>query len=137
MIAKRSRLFPKCFKSNIYAVAFYDFATEQHPELKTNEHFITLCKHYTSLLCGLHFLNKTYDVEKLKTRFQRFVLLHYYSECDWPLLLQTFRLHLSRHSKSVLDSLSCEQDRIAFSQYQSELESSIFTHLDTLLSHKN
>jgi hypothetical protein len=128
------RLYPKCFKSNLHAVSLYDLVREKHPDRKNEKHFILLCKHYTSLLCGMHFLNNGGDLEKLRQRFQRFLLLHYYPNCSWELLLRTYQNRVQQHSTAFQELLGGDE---AITAHQTELLSDIMQFFEPLLRTEN
>lgn len=127
------RLFPKCFKSNIHAVCFHDMISEKYPHLKTSNTFVQLCKQYTSLLCGIHFLNNGGDLEKVRHRFQRFILLHYYPDCEWDLVFQTYRRTIRQYSLLLWAEMDAA-DVEASQDHQQKLEAGIFEFFDSVLS---
>ena len=127
------RLFPKCFKSNLHAVSFHDYISDKYPNLKSHDAFTRLCKQYTSLLCGIHFLNSGGDLEKLKRRFQRFTLLHNYPECTWELVLTTYRRSLSLESKRLRQEMD-DADRAVCETLQTNLESNVFEFFHSILT---
>ena len=127
------RLFPKCFKSNIHAVSFHDLITELYPHIKSTHAFEQLCKQYTSLLCGIHFLENGGDVEKMRTRFKRFNLLHYYPECKWDLIFQTYQRNLKQLSLGLWEHMSPD-DQLVCERHQKQLEHNIFEYFETVLS---
>lgn len=127
------RLFPKCFKSNVYAVSFHDFITEKYPQLQSHDAFVLLCKHYTSLLCGIHFLNSGGDLEKLKRRFQRFTLLHNYPECTWELVLTTYRRSIHLYSMKLRREME-DAHHPDCTERQEYLEKSIFDFFHSVLT---
>jgi hypothetical protein len=127
------RLFPKCFKSNVHAVSFHDFVSDKYPHLKSHDAFLRLCKQYTSLLCGIHFLNSGGDLEKLKRRFQRFTLLHNYPECTWELLLTTYRRSLTLYSKTLWEEMD-DAGRNLCETLQQKLETGMFDFFHSVLT---
>lgn len=129
------RLFPKCFKSNLHAVSFHDLVSEKYPELKSTDMFTQLCKQYTSLLCGIHFLNNGGDLEKVRRRFQRFILMHYYPECEWDLVFQTYQRTI-RHHSSLLWQQMIPEDRLLCQTHQQQLEEGIFQYFESVLRTK-
>lgn len=124
----RTRMFPKCFKSNIYAVSFYDLISDHYSDLKTDKEFIRLCKTYTSLLCGLHFLNRDGDLEKIKKRFKRFLLQHHYEECDWDAIFLLYKRSIQLHSRSIWERMD-PAHREECQGYQNQLEEIVFHNL--------
>jgi hypothetical protein len=128
------RLYPKCFKSNLHAVSFYDLISEKHPDSKNEKQFVLLCKHYTSLLCGMHFLNNGGALEKLRQRFQRFLLLHYYPNCSWELILRTYQHRVQQLSGELQEIIGGEE---AVATHQKELLSDILQFFEPLLRTEN
>jgi len=127
------RLFPKCFKSNIDAISFHDMITEKYPQYQQTKDFQQLCKHYTSLLCGIHFLQNGGDKEKIRIRFQRFLLLHYYPECRWELIFQTYLRAMKQFSLALWNNMS-EEDQLACQAHQNKLEEEILQYFESVLS---
>ena len=123
------RLYPKCFKAHLDAILFFDFVVENYPSFRTEESFVRLCKTYTSLLCGIHLLEKKQNVDVLCRRFQRFLSLQYYNECNWELLMQTYRNRLQMYSRHVLSLLESEHHE-TFNELQTKLEQFVFSSLE-------
>ena len=117
----------------MHAISFHDIITEKYPELQQSEMFTVLCKQYTSLLCGIHFLNNGGDQEKLRHRFQRFILLHYYPECQWELIFQTYQRTIYQQSLALRKQMS-QEDQVLCETYQKQLETEIYEYFETVLS---
>lgn len=127
----RKRLYPKCFKAHFDAVFFYEFMTENYQECQSKKCFTDLCKMYTSLLCGLHLLQSRGEPDLVRRRFQRFLSLHYYQQCEWKLLIQMYRSRLHHLTQELLTLVSMNDGEI-ITRHLDGLNLMIFSCLESL-----
>jgi len=132
MVSNNRRAYPKCFPLQNSAMKFYDYVkSENMVELYEVKKLLRML---TNLLCALSLYDKTKDVERLKTRLQRFLLIRTY-HIDLDTIVISYRNRMNKCVSNIL--LSMTPDRIQpFSIVYTNIVNDIFCQLVSLQSMK-
>lgn len=125
------RSYPKCFKSKLSSIRMYDFLKSQ--EILENGVVVYFLKIITNLLCGLHLFNQKNNMDLLKQRYSRFLLVHYYHDIEWENILVMYKNILTKSKSDMMEFFKSDSESKQFIVLYDDLVEDIYNDISNKL----